>query len=71
MADQNETHSTHGNKDTTLSQRKTSSPAKLTETGKKGDGELSENELRAVAGGTTVGSATGGAGAGKMGRSVD
>jgi bacteriocin-like protein len=53
VADKKENHSTHWKKETTSSQGKAGSPDKLTKAGKKGDKELSEDELKAVAGGAT------------------
>jgi hypothetical protein len=54
MADKKETHSTHGKKETTPSQGKEASPDKLTKTGKKGEVELTEDDLKAVSGGGVV-----------------
>jgi len=45
---------------------KAPSPDNAANIGRKGDAELTESDLDAVAGGTSVGSATGGAGAGKV-----
>ena len=51
MADKKETHSSHGKKEANASQGKATSPDKLTEASKKSHIELSEDELKAVAGG--------------------
>jgi hypothetical protein len=51
MADKKETHSTHGEKETTSSQGKAASPDKLTKAGKKGEVELTEDDLKAASGG--------------------
>jgi bacteriocin-like protein len=52
MANKKENHSTHGMKEATSTQGMASSPDKPTKTGKKGDVELTENDLKAVSGGT-------------------
>jgi hypothetical protein len=54
MAKKQKIGSTEGKKETTSSQGKASSPDKLTKAGKKGDIELSEDELKAVAGGIKI-----------------
>ena len=51
MTKEQQIASTEGKKETTSSRGKAASPDKLTEAGKKGEVELSEDELKAVAGG--------------------
>jgi hypothetical protein len=51
MAKKQDIRSTEGRKGSASSQGKASSPDKLTKVGKKGDIELSEDELKGVAGG--------------------
>jgi hypothetical protein len=51
MAHKKETRSTRGEKETTSSQGKAAAPDKLTKAGKKGEVELTEDDLKAVSGG--------------------
>jgi hypothetical protein len=51
MVDKTQAYSTHGKKETASSQGKAASPDKLTKTDKKGDVELTEDDLDGVCGG--------------------